>query len=111
MATARAAKTHGCFMALSQLTTSTFEVRARARARDGAGVGVGARARARVRAGVRVRVSPNPDPHPHPNPHPHPDQEVREAHPDGAKAVQLYVWRDRVLLKEVPTLTLISWRS
>lgn len=50
IATARAAKKHGCFMALSQLTTSTFE-------------------------------------------------DVREAHPDGAKALQLYVWRDRVLLK------------
>lgn len=52
VATARAAKKHGCFMALSQLTTSTFE-------------------------------------------------DVRAAHPDGAKALQLYVWRDRVLLKEV----------
>jgi len=52
VATARAAKKHGCFMALSQLTTSTFE-------------------------------------------------DVREAHPEGAKALQLYVWRDRVLLKEV----------
>jgi len=52
VATAKAAKKHGCFMALSQLTTSTFE-------------------------------------------------EVREAHPDGAKCLQLYVWRDRVLLKEV----------
>ena len=51
VATARAAKKHGCFMALSQLTTSTFE-------------------------------------------------DVREAHPEGAKALQLYVWRDRVLLKE-----------
>ena len=50
VATAKAAKKHGCFMALSQLTTSTFE-------------------------------------------------DVREAHPDGAKALQLYVWRDRVLLK------------
>ena len=28
-------------------------------------------------------------------------EEVREAHPDGAKTLQLYVWRDRVLLKEV----------
>ena len=27
--------------------------------------------------------------------------QVREAHPDGAKTLQLYVWRDRVLLKEV----------
>ena len=52
VATAKAAKKHGCFMALSQLTTSTFE-------------------------------------------------DVREAHPDGAKCLQLYVWRDRVLLKEV----------
>ena len=52
VATARAAKKHGLAMALSQLTTSTFE-------------------------------------------------EVREAHPAGAKALQLYVWRDRVLLKEV----------
>merc|ERR1719460_905739 len=52
IATANAAKKHGCFMALSQLTTSTFE-------------------------------------------------DVREAHPDGAKCLQLYVWRDRVLLKEV----------
>ena len=26
---------------------------------------------------------------------------MREAHPEGAKALQLYVWRDRVLLKEV----------
>ena len=52
VATAKAAKKHGCFMALSQLTTSTFE-------------------------------------------------DVREAHPDGAKTLQLYVWRDRVLLKEV----------
>jgi isopentenyl diphosphate isomerase/L-lactate dehydrogenase-like FMN-dependent dehydrogenase len=26
---------------------------------------------------------------------------VREAHPTGAKTLQLYVWRDRVLLKEV----------
>ena len=52
VATARAAKKHGLHMALSQLTTSTFE-------------------------------------------------EVREAHPDGAKTLQLYVWRDRVLLKEV----------
>jgi isopentenyl diphosphate isomerase/L-lactate dehydrogenase-like FMN-dependent dehydrogenase len=52
IASAKAAKKHGLGMALSQLTTSTFE-------------------------------------------------EVREAHPDGAKALQLYVWRDRVLLKEV----------
>lgn len=52
VATARAAKKHGLHMALSQLTTSTFE-------------------------------------------------EVREAHPEGAKTLQLYVWRDRVLLKEV----------
>ena len=52
VATAKAAKKHGLHMALSQLTTSTFE-------------------------------------------------EVREAHPDGAKTLQLYVWRDRVLLKEV----------
>jgi len=52
VATARAAKKHGLHMALSQLTTSTFE-------------------------------------------------EVREAHPDGAKTLQLYVWRDRYLLKEV----------
>lgn len=52
IATARAAKKHGCAMALSQLTTSTFE-------------------------------------------------DVRATHPDGAKALQLYVWRDRVLLKEV----------
>ncbi len=52
IATARAAKKHGLHMALSQLTTSTFE-------------------------------------------------DVREAHPDGAKTLQLYVWRDRVLLKEV----------
>ena len=28
-------------------------------------------------------------------------REVREAHPEGAKALQLYVWRDKVLLKEV----------
>merc|ERR1719456_785670 len=52
IATAKAAKKHNLHMALSQLTTSTFE-------------------------------------------------EVREAHPDGAKTLQLYVWRDRVLLKEV----------
>jgi len=52
VATAKAAKKHGLHMALSQLTTSTFE-------------------------------------------------EVRAAHPDGAKTLQLYVWRDRVLLKEV----------
>lgn len=52
VATAKAAKKHGLAMALSQLTTSTFE-------------------------------------------------EVRDAHPDGAKILQLYVWRDRVLLKEV----------
>ena len=52
VATAKAAKKHGLHMALSQLTTSTFE-------------------------------------------------EVREAHPEGAKTLQLYVWRDRVLLKEV----------
>ena len=52
VATAKAAKKHGLHMALSQLTTSTFE-------------------------------------------------EVREVHPDGAKTLQLYVWRDRVLLKEV----------
>ena len=50
VATAKAAKKHGLHMALSQLTTSTFE-------------------------------------------------EVREAHPEGAKTLQLYVWRDRVLLK------------
>jgi len=52
IATATAAKKHGLHMALSQLTTSTFE-------------------------------------------------DVRAAHPDGAKCLQLYVWRDRVLLKEV----------
>ena len=52
IATARAAKKHGCFMALSQLTTSTFE-------------------------------------------------EVSQTAPDNAKGLQLYVWRDRVLLKEV----------
>lgn len=52
IATATAAKKHGLAMALSQLTTSTFE-------------------------------------------------EVRAAHPEGAKCLQLYVWRDRVLLKEV----------
>eukprot|EP00316_Scyphosphaera_apsteinii_P004419 CAMPEP_0119298462 /NCGR_PEP_ID=MMETSP1333-20130426/635_1 /TAXON_ID=418940 /ORGANISM="Scyphosphaera apsteinii, Strain RCC1455" /LENGTH=492 /DNA_ID=CAMNT_0007299567 /DNA_START=101 /DNA_END=1579 /DNA_ORIENTATION=+ len=52
IATARAAKKHGLGMALSQLTTSTFE-------------------------------------------------EVRKEHPEGAKCLQLYVWRDRVLLKEV----------
>ncbi|KAL1499767.1 hypothetical protein AB1Y20_012453 [Prymnesium parvum] len=52
IATAKAAKKHGLAMALSQLTTSTFE-------------------------------------------------EVRDAHPEGAKCLQLYVWRDRVLLKEV----------
>jgi len=52
VATATAAKKHGLGMALSQLTTSTFE-------------------------------------------------DVRAAHPEGAKALQLYVWRDRVLLKEV----------
>ena len=52
VSTAKAAKKHGLHMALSQLTTSTFE-------------------------------------------------DVREAHPDGAKTLQLYVWRDRVLLKEV----------
>ena len=52
IATARAAAKHGCFMALSQLTTSTFE-------------------------------------------------EVSQTAPDNAKGLQLYVWRDRVLLKEV----------
>jgi len=52
IATARAAKKHGLAMALSQLTTSTFE-------------------------------------------------DVRAAHPEGAKTLQLYVWRDKVLLKEV----------
>jgi len=52
IATAKAAKKHGLHMALSQLTTSTFE-------------------------------------------------DVRAAHPEGAKTLQLYVWRDRVLLKEV----------
>ena len=52
IATARAAKKHGLQMALSQLTTSTFE-------------------------------------------------DVRAAHPEGAKTLQLYVWRDKVLLKEV----------
>jgi len=52
VATAQAARKHGLHMALSQLTTSTFE-------------------------------------------------EVRAAHPEGAKTLQLYVWRDRVLLKEV----------
>jgi len=52
VATAQAAKKYGLAMALSQLTTSTFE-------------------------------------------------DVRGAHPDGAKCLQLYVWRDRVLLKEV----------
>ena len=58
VATARAAKKHGCFMALSQLTTSTFE-------------------------------------------------DVREAHPEGAKALQLYVWRDRVLLKEASSARVV----
>ena len=52
IATARAAKKHGLAMALSQLTTSTFE-------------------------------------------------DVRAAHPEGAKTLQLYVWRDKTLLKEV----------
>ena len=52
IATAKAAKKHGCVMALSQLTTSSFE-------------------------------------------------DVRNAHPDGAKVLQLYVWRDKVLLKDV----------
>ena len=52
IATAMAAKKHGCVMALSQLTTSSFE-------------------------------------------------DVRDAHPDGAKVLQLYVWRDKALLKDV----------
>ena len=52
IATAKAAEKYGLAMALSQLTTSTFE-------------------------------------------------DVREAHPTGAKALQLYVWRDRHMLKDV----------
>ena len=52
VATAKAAEKHGVRMALSQLTTSTFE-------------------------------------------------DVREAAPTSAKCLQLYVWRDRALLKEV----------
>merc|ERR1719324_2040699 len=52
VATAKAAEKHGVRMALSQLTTSTFE-------------------------------------------------DVREAAPNSAKCLQLYVWRDRALLKEV----------
>lgn len=52
IATAKAAKKHGCAMALSQLTTSRFE-------------------------------------------------DVRDNHPDGAKILQLYVWKDKVLLKDV----------
>merc|ERR1719401_720730 len=52
VATARAARKHGLHMALSQLTTSTFE-------------------------------------------------DVRAANPEGAKTLQLYVWRDRDLLRDV----------
>jgi len=52
VATAKAAEKHGVRMALSQLTTSTFE-------------------------------------------------DVRAAAPNSAKCLQLYVWRDRALLKEV----------
>ena len=52
IATAKAAKKHGCVMALSQLTTSSFE-------------------------------------------------DVRNAHSEGAKILQLYVWKDRALLKDV----------
>ena len=54
IATARAAAKHGAAMALSQLTTSTFE-------------------------------------------------DVGREAPDHCKALQLYVWRDRALLQEVPT--------
>ena len=52
IATAKAAKKHGCVMALSQLTTSRFE-------------------------------------------------DIRTAHPEGAKVLQLYVWKDKALLKDV----------
>jgi len=58
VATAKAARKHGLMMALSQLTTSTFEEVTAAHPGDEPGTG-------------------------------------------GAKCLQLYVWRDRVLLKEV----------